>query len=213
MKTFTLQIVLSLFVVWTAAAICPPETPDLKPPIPPVGYTDTVHACTCDTLGFNCRWVWVGVNTNTAVQSAPASLLGIVAQGSGVGATTQQATEAQTELLRQQAEALKIENAARRNQLEQQGLLPHQETRDEKADRRFHGRLSEARTRHSDFDSAIARQDFNPTPTMQRAMFKSRVAGELAYWLATHPQESQRIAALPPDSAQRALSKIEATLR
>jgi len=58
MKMFTPTIILSLCFTWTAAGICPPEPPDLKPPLPPLGYSDTVHTCACDSLGSNCHWVW-----------------------------------------------------------------------------------------------------------------------------------------------------------
>jgi len=230
MKSLTLTITMSLCVTWTAAAICPPEPSDLKPLVPPVGYSDTVHTCACDFAGANCRWVWVGVTSATdgtarqipSANPLPASFLDSLinnadpAQRDRIQAQTAQ-TQAQTELLRQQTEALRLQNVERQHQLEAQGLIPHHATpgelREERAERQFNERLNNARRRHSDFNAVVDSEDFKPSPAMQKAMFTSKVAGELAYWLATHPNDSRRIAALPPDSAAREIRGIESTLK
>jgi hypothetical protein len=145
------------------------------------------------------------------VTSPDSSILHEIATGEG--AARAEEAKARTELLKQQAQAQALENQARLRQLQQQGAIPRRETRDEKADRQFHERIRQARAKHSDFDAVIDRDDFVPTPTMQKAIFRSRVAGELAYWLARHPEAFQRIAALPPTEAMRQIGKIEATLK
>jgi hypothetical protein len=62
-----------------------------------------------------------------------------------------------------------------------------------------------AKVRHPDFSQAIKQPEFQLTPAMQDAAFKSRVAGELAYWLETHLDESRRIANLSPSGTRRGL--------
>jgi hypothetical protein len=129
-KTLTSAIMLSLLATWTATGICPPEPPDLKPPLPPVGYSDTVHACSCDSVGMNCRWLWVGVKGVNGMQSQQdnSAILNAIANPLG-SATENERREAQAALMRRQAalvqqqtEALRLENAARQHQLEQQNI-------------------------------------------------------------------------------------------
>jgi len=170
--------------------------------------------------------VWVGVNSKaetSGVQPLDSGVLGALANynpsGSALDNQKKQAdvaaTNANTELVKQQTEALELENQARRRQLQQEGAIPapaQTGTRYQKADRKFDERIAKARARHSDFNAVVGREDFVPTPTIQKAIFRSRVAGELAYWLAQHPEDCRRIAALPEDSAMHEIRKIESTL-
>lgn len=213
MNTCAPTVVLSLSLAWTAAAICPPEPPDLKPPLPPAGYSDTLHACTCDSVGQNCHWVWVGTNASAAQSPAVIPLDSAVLHD--IATFNPNRTAAET----REAEARAREADARAKLAERQAQVAASEDRDRiqraRADRdmqRFEDRIQTAKVRHADFSQAINQPEFQLTPAMQDAVFKSRVAGELAYWLATHLDESRRIANLSPSGTRREIHKIEATL-
>ena len=112
------------------------------------------------------------------------------------------------------AQSLRLANEARRRQIEEErGAKPpeglHRWT---KADQRFEASVHAARIRHPDFNQVIS-TDYNPTPQIRRLVFKSPVAGELAYWLAKNPQEYQRISALAKGPAMREIRKLEAKVK
>ena len=78
----------------------------------------------------------------------------------------------------------------------------------------YEGTVKAAQARHADFDEVITRPLPAPlTPTIENALLASDVGGELAYHLTTHPDEYQRIRALPPGRALMALGALETQVR
>lgn len=74
-------------------------------------------------------------------------------------------------------------------------------------------KATETKARHTDYDAALASvKDIAIPPAMQHALLESEYGPEIAYHLAKHPEELQRIATLTPLAAARAIGKIEAAL-
>jgi hypothetical protein len=71
---------------------------------------------------------------------------------------------------------------------------------------------AKAKAKYSDYDEALASDPTRYHPAVLHALQTSELGAEVAYHLATHPEEAQRIAALPPAHAVRALGKLEARL-
>jgi hypothetical protein len=67
-----------------------------------------------------------------------------------------------------------------------------------------------AKAKHSDYDEVIGSADFNVSPLMHEAILNSEVGGELAYYLASNPDEAASIASMNSYQAAKALNKIEA---
>jgi hypothetical protein len=72
-------------------------------------------------------------------------------------------------------------------------------TRDETAFKDWwNGQIHEAKARHDDFDAVMTKDHGRPivNPVMYEAMQSADQGAELAYWLGTHPDESERISKL-----------------
>lgn len=77
----------------------------------------------------------------------------------------------------------------------------------------YEATVATAKTRHADFDEVVTRPLPAPlTPTMQNAILASAIGADLAYHLATHPEEYTRIRALPVGLALMAMGRLEAQL-
>lgn len=67
--------------------------------------------------------------------------------------------------------------------------------------------------KHSDYDEALENVDHIKIPTMtQVAIMESEIGAELAYYLAKHPDELEKIVTLKPHAALMALGRIESKL-
>jgi len=71
---------------------------------------------------------------------------------------------------------------------------------------------AQAKTKFADYDEALAADTTRYHPAVLQAIQTSEQGAEVAYHLATHPEEATRIAALAPVAALRALGKLEARL-
>jgi len=67
-----------------------------------------------------------------------------------------------------------------------------------------------ARASYADYDEALDADATRYHPAILANIQASEVGAQLAYHLATHPEEAQRLAALPPGAGLRALGKLEA---
>lgn len=67
------------------------------------------------------------------------------------------------------------------------------------------------RAKYADFDDALESAPA-PTPHVADAMMQSPVGTEIAYYLATHPDDYQRINSMPPVKAVRELTLLEMKL-
>lgn len=75
----------------------------------------------------------------------------------------------------------------------------------------FRERVDSTRKRYKDFDEVMEDAAVPVSAAMAEAINTSEQGPELAYWLAKHPADAARIAALPLVAASRELGKIEAT--
>lgn len=206
MKTTVLVLALAM----NSMAICPPEPPEVKP-LPPIGYSDTVHVCTCDSSGTACRWIWIATNATNAYGTAGVSSDIVHDLATFNPARTAAETqEAEARAREAQARAILAERQVQAAIREDQ--QSRQQSRVERDCQRFEDRVQAAKLRHPDFSQAIDSPEFQPSRTMRDAIFKSHVAGELAYWLATHLDDCNRIASLSPSETKRAIRKKERTL-
>jgi len=74
-------------------------------------------------------------------------------------------------------------------------------------------RVEQARVKHPDFDTVLAAQaDMRTSPAIDAHIVSSDFGGELLYYLATHPDDCDRIAALPFGPALVALGRLEERL-
>ncbi len=71
---------------------------------------------------------------------------------------------------------------------------------------------AQAKTKFADYDEALDGDTTRYHPVVLQAIQTSDQGAEVAYHLATHPDEAQRIAALAPVAALRALGRLEAQL-
>lgn len=206
MKTTILVLVLAM----NSMAICPPEPPEVKP-LPPIGYSDMVHVCTCNSLGTACRWIWIATNGTNAYGTAGVSsdIVHDLATFNPAR-TAAEIQEAEARAREAQARAILAERQVQA--LAREDQQSRQQARVERDYQYFENRIDAAKSHHPDFSEVINRPEFQPSPAMRKAFFKSQVAGELIYWLATHPEDSQRIARLSPGETKRALRQIERTL-
>ena len=77
----------------------------------------------------------------------------------------------------------------------------------------FEVRKEAARAKHADFDEVVAAQaDLPMSPAMKAVLVGSDQGAELVYYLASHPEEAKRIAALPPVRQIHELGKLESRL-
>lgn len=71
---------------------------------------------------------------------------------------------------------------------------------------------TQAKTKFADYDEALAADTTRYHPAVLEAIQTSDQGAEVAYHLATHPEDATRIAALAPGAALRALGRLEAQL-
>jgi len=71
---------------------------------------------------------------------------------------------------------------------------------------------AQAKTKFADYDEAIAADTTRYHPAVLHALQTSEHGAEVAYHLATHPEEASRMAALAPVAALRAVGRLEAQL-
>jgi hypothetical protein len=76
--------------------------------------------------------------------------------------------------------------------------------------RTYEQRASKARAEHEDFDEAVNQTLY--TDTMKMALWKIENGPEIAYHIAVHPTEGERIRSLPPDMQIYELGKLETKL-
>lgn len=77
----------------------------------------------------------------------------------------------------------------------------------------WQGRAEKAAAKHSDYDEALENVDHIKIPPMtQTAIMESEVGAEIAYYLAKHPDELEKIVNLKPHAALMALGRIESKL-
>jgi hypothetical protein len=73
-------------------------------------------------------------------------------------------------------------------------------------------KVEAARDKYEDFDDVISEITTPITPAMQEAIMESSIGTDIAYHLAQHPKEIQRIAKLTPMQAAIEIGKLEAKL-
>jgi hypothetical protein len=71
-------------------------------------------------------------------------------------------------------------------------------------------RVEAVKAKHSDFDEVLGEAQIPIPPALYEAIFTDAHGPEVAYHLATHADEAERIAALPPVAAVRELGKLSA---
>jgi hypothetical protein len=64
-----------------------------------------------------------------------------------------------------------------------------------------------------DYNEVVGEAELPLTPAMRETIMESEVGPKVAYYLATHPEETQKIAGLTPLGAVRALMRIEDGLK
>ncbi|HZT29714.1 MAG TPA: hypothetical protein VFA33_07525 [Bryobacteraceae bacterium] len=69
--------------------------------------------------------------------------------------------------------------------------------------------LDDARTRYQDYDQVVGNDDIQITEYMQAVILESEVGADVCYYLGQHPEEAERIAALPPLGQARAIGHLE----
>jgi len=100
-----LILVLFLAALTRAAQMCP-----LKPvELPPVSATPMIQACTCDSVGMNCRWVWVQADSGNRQNQSAGQGDGAAIINSLSGGGLQVPDWNKIELQRQQAENLRLQ--------------------------------------------------------------------------------------------------------
>lgn len=80
------------------------------------------------------------------------------------------------------------------------------------AQRQWTAKAEKARDRFDDFDEALGSSEQQYPQPLLDAIAESDIGPELAYHLAKHPEDAERIARLAPHSAIRELGKLEAKL-
>ena len=69
--------------------------------------------------------------------------------------------------------------------------------------------VEKARAKYDDYDEKVQDESFNPSPAMARAMLESDQKAEIAYYLASNPEEMERIAKLSPLRQAAEILKLE----
>jgi hypothetical protein len=98
--------------------------------------------------------------------------------------------------------------AARQKQEAELHQKAAQQTRAES----WNEKVEAARDKYEDFDDVIESITTPITPAMQEAIMESGIGTDIAYHLAQHPKEIQRIAKLSPMQAAIEIGKLEAKL-
>lgn len=73
-------------------------------------------------------------------------------------------------------------------------------------------RLRNAQANHPDWDDIIEGSDIRLAPALEEGLLHSEQGPELMYYLAQHPDEAQKLNALPPLRVAQALGRLEASL-
>lgn len=73
-------------------------------------------------------------------------------------------------------------------------------------------RMDEARSRYKDFDEVIEENDFAMDPQVGKVFLKVKNSGDVAYYLAKHPEEGKKFAAMDPEEAIMELGAISRSL-
>jgi hypothetical protein len=71
---------------------------------------------------------------------------------------------------------------------------------------------AQAKAKYTDYDEALAADTVRYHPAVLQALQTSAQGAEVAYHLATHPEDAARLSALAPVPALRALGRLEAQL-
>lgn len=134
-------------------------------------------------------------------------------------------TERERDAARQEAQELarklaekghEVDESEIEELIEERVTAREQERQAKQAKEAFDKRMSDAAEKHDDFYEVViegAEQNLWPCTTdMNAAIMESDIAGEIAYHLATNPDEARRIAALTPHSQAREIGKLEAKL-
>jgi hypothetical protein len=80
----------------------------------------------------------------------------------------------------------------------------------DKAYREYERRAEKARASHDDFDDAVGSTLY--TDTMKIALWKTELGPEMAYHIATHPQDAERMRSLSPDEQLIEIGRLETKL-
>lgn len=105
-------------------------------------------------------------------------------------------------------QAVRDYEAGQRQQQEQ----ARRQTWEQERTRTFAQRLDEAKTKYPDFDVLVNREDIELTPPVVEVIKDSPLAAELMLHLAHHPDDAQRLAALPPMLAFGEMKALEGRL-
>lgn len=76
----------------------------------------------------------------------------------------------------------------------------------------YQGRVADARTRYADFDT-VTDQDLPVSPGMLAVITQSDVGPDISYYLGKHPEECERLAALPNDVAYGEMRELAGQIR
>jgi hypothetical protein len=100
---------------------------------------------------------------------------------------------------------------AKMREFEQKRTQETQQAQQVRQQQEWTAKLNEASSKYDDWD-VIAESDAPVTGAMSAAIMESDKGPDIAYYLAKHPAEAARIAALSPVSQAREIGKIETTL-
>jgi hypothetical protein len=95
--------------------------------------------------------------------------------------------------------------AEREQQTQQEALRATEQA----AQQALEQRIRETMARHPDYDEVIETSDFTASPQLFAELRDSEVGPEIAYYLAQHPEEGQRLNQLPPRQLTRAVLQLE----
>lgn len=73
----------------------------------------------------------------------------------------------------------------------------------------FHSRMDKARERYKDFDEVMGDSEAPVSAAMQEVIIASEYGPDIAYYLANHPDEAEKIANMSALAAAKALGKLE----
>lgn len=82
----------------------------------------------------------------------------------------------------------------------------------QKAVEGWHKRLSEVRSTIPDYDDVIESADVTISQEVGQAIMESDMGPKIAYYLALHPEEAERMAGMSQSGVYRAIGKLEAKL-
>lgn len=74
---------------------------------------------------------------------------------------------------------------------------------------KFESRMEETRARYDDFDEVAMDSEMVISPIMIQTIQESEVGPDIAYWLSSHPEETEKMKALSPLRQALELGKLE----